>query len=281
MSGYLHAHGGVLYLLRRRRGWRVELFGWDGEALAGGFKLGSQWQQPRALWVDEDRRIWVLDAARGSCVAKSLFGAAVEEFTLSRESATALCVSGLERDQVRIVAHGGSTRHALEWRTAAPRDRVQYLRSLGDPAGNFEGISALALRAGVLLVAEQFANRVQFFRDAEFHYSLRLAAPRGSALIAVAPLVDGRLVAAFDGEEPSLELYDARGTRLTTLLRPGSLLAPCGLAVEEADIDARRRVALLDLAGSRVQILNLRGERLGSFSEPGSASVDEHETDAH
>ncbi len=273
MSASLHASGGVLYILRRRRGWRVELYDWDGQALPGGFRLGREWLRPAALWVDPDRRVWVLDAGRGLAVAHSLFGGAVEQFALARESAVALAVQGLEAEQVRIVAHGGSARQALEWRVAAQPERVHHLRSLGRPEAHFEGLCSLALSGERLLCVEQTPNRLQVFRSLEFHYSLRLD-PLGCAqLIAVSPLLDGRLVAAFDGEEPSLELFDARGTRLAVLLCGAKLLSPCGLMVEEADIDARRRVALLDLAGSRVQILNLRGERLGSFGEPGSATV--------
>jgi hypothetical protein len=278
MSGRLHARGGILYLLRPRRGWRVELFDWDGRALPGGFRLGPEWGVVRNLTVDEDRRIWIIDAARQLCVAHTLFGMPGESFALRQEHPQAIAVRGLEQEQVRYVAYGGVQRHGLQcWRADAPQRPIQ-LRSLGRSDAHFEGACALALRgAQELLLAEQFANRVQVFRSLEFHYSLRLDPGRDARLIALAPLADGRIVATFDGEHASLELFDSRGTHLATLAEPGRVLAPCGLAVEEADIDARIRVALLDLAGSRVQIFNLCGTRLGSFYEPGSASVEDDE----
>lgn len=278
MSGRLHASGGILYLLRPRRGWRVELFDWDGRALPGGFRLGREWGAPRNLAVDEDRRVWILDAERNVCVAHSLFGMAGESFALRHEHPQAVAVRGLEGEQLRCVAYGGAQRHGLTcWRADAPQRPIQ-LRSLGRTDTLFEGACALALRgAEELLLAEQFANRVQIFRSLEFHYSLRLDPGRDARLTAIAPLADGRIAAAFDGEQASMELFDSRGTHLATLAEPGRVIAPSGLAVEEADIDARIRVALLDLAGSRVQVFNLRGTRLGSFCEPGSASVEDDE----
>lgn len=275
MKPLLVQQQGVLYLLRQRRGWRVELFDWDGHQLGAGFRLRNEWQAPRALAVDADRRVWIADAARAEAVAFSVFGVRIAQWPLRKDAALeALAVQGLEDEAVMAVAYGGSECHALEWISAG---KQRWLRSLGDPQARFEGLRSLAFHGPYLYAVEAGAQRVQVFRQAEFHYCMQFARDGAAHLSSLAALSDGRVVLAFEGEQSSVLLCDARGTPIRTLARFPDVEDPSAIAVEEADIDARARVAVLDRAGARVQIFTLAGTRLGSFVEAQALSLEEHE----
>jgi len=292
MSGALASMRGVLYVARPGARAHVQPFDFDGRPLSAGFRvrgLDGARVDPRALAVDEDRRLWLADTSSAAVRGFDVFGQerfqARDEAGRARDAAGSLgrpvgvAASGVERETRLLVASSGERRHALH--LLDPHERLALsLRPLGDPQGRFRGLAGVALRAGLGAVCERAAQRVQVFREGEFHFAFRCPPAPGVGEdfdpVAVAILAGGRFLVVHAGERPALLLFDAGGRFERTVARHGAqeleLVEPCSVALEEVAGEPPR-LAVLDQAGLRVQVLTLDGRAYGSFLDTTQASV--------
>jgi hypothetical protein len=267
--------GGVLYLLREQRGPRLAPFDWDGRPLGEGFAIPAADGaacDPRGLSVDGDRRLWIADRGARALRAFSVFGIEVQRLGGAFEQLSAVAAAGVEHELVLLAGSSGERRHALAW--LGPEGGLRSsLRPLGDPEGRFRGLCDLALRGRTLHVCEEPARRIQVFRDGEFHYALATGA---LAPCAIAPLEDGRVLAAQAGEASALVLLGPDGSLVRALAAhgeaEGEVLDPCSLAVLEGEDERHTRVAVLDRGGDRVQVFALDGRCFGCFPDLGCAT---------
>lgn len=295
MHGGLALRSGVLFVGRHAGTARVAPFDLDGRRLSPGFTFGGGSAGRAAITgmaVDEDRRLWVADAAARCLRIFTAFGRSLGELGSEDEAGpdgervastdrpgdlgrpVDVAVRGADVEQELIVASGGRRRHGLHVLPVEAGD-ARSLRPLGDPRGHFEDLTALAARGEYIWTCEGRAGRVQVFRRDEFHFSFLTLAehpqdpvplrPQGLALLG-----DGRALLALGGEGRSgLWLVDGAGKRLAILaeagMGEGSVWEPTRLAVEEATTDRQTRLAVLDRDGDRVQVFNLEGRCYGSF----------------
>ncbi len=281
MRPRLAALSGVLHLVRRARGVQLETYDWDGRPLAEGFPLADTAAgaaDPRGLALDGDRRLWIADRRACALRAFSVFGvevARIQAPPASRAESpgalvelSALAAAGVEEELVLVAASGGERRHALQLFAADGSLRAS-LRPLGDPQARFRGLADVCLLGRLLYACEEEAGRIQVFRDGEFHFAARVGA--GLRPRCLAPLADGRLVAAQAGDASALVLLEADGRVAARIAahgtRDGEVCDPSSIAVEEGPDERHTRVAVLDQGGDRVQVFALDGRCFGSFPD--------------
>ncbi|MBK7645547.1 MAG: hypothetical protein IPJ19_21360 [Planctomycetes bacterium] len=285
MKAALASAAGVLYVLREERGARVVPYDWDGRRLGQGFAIPAcpdSACDPRGLAIDGDHRVWIADRGARALRAFSVFGVEVQRLAGPSgrsdaaggfEQLAALAAQGVEDDLVLLAGSGGERRHALALFDAQGKLRSS-LRPLGDPQGRFRGLCDLALRGRTLHACEEHAARIQVFRDGEFHYALRTG---GFRPCAIAPLEDGRVLAAQAGEASALFLLEPDGSLARVIASEGedegSVSDPCSLCVEEGEDERHTRVALLDRGGERIQVFALDGRCFGSFPQASGATL--------
>jgi hypothetical protein len=279
---------GVLWVARCVRTAHLSPFDLDGRALSGGFSfrgLDGGRAEIRGIAVDEDRRLWVADAASGSLRAFTFSGSEVACIRSRGDpgsdrpgalgDAGAIAVQGVEAEARLLVSRRGWRRHALLLLDPSG-EVVLSFRPAGDPQGTFANLAGVALAGRMAYACEAGSGSVQVFRDGEFHYRIQLpvaSTDRGPpAPRAVAPLADGRvLVACGAASESAVLLFDANGRCAGSLAvegcGEGEVLDPRGLAVQEGDSDRTTRVVVLDRDGERVQVFTLDGRCYGSFVE--------------
>jgi hypothetical protein len=274
----------VLYVGRHAKTASVHSYDLDGrpleehlsfrDAARGGSSLNG-------LDLDGDRRIWVADGAAAKLRAFTLFGRQILELGDEAEERADrvgglgrpvdLLCSGSMEDFCVTVASSGTRRHAVQ-EHHLEQGRSRSLRPMGEPEGRFRQVVRLARFERELFVVEARARRVQVFRDGEFHYAFRIPDPQGGWVepAAVAPLDDGRLVLAVRGDTSGLLLVDRAGKLLQVLAdggsRPGDVFEPSDVVVEQGSADHRRRCAVIDWEGDRVQVFNLEGRCYGSIA---------------
>lgn len=281
MDGSLCLSEGVLWVARPDAPARLQAYDLDGRALAAGFELPrAERIEPRGLAVDADRRLWLADARGHGVWAWSVFGrpllrlsdASAEWIDRPGQLGEVVDVEtrGVEDELEILVASAGWRRHGLQC-LRTDGTVLDSLRPLGDPAGQFRGLGALAVQGETLYACEPRAGRIQVFRGRSFHYALELPRNGGGMLEprALAPLADGRLVVVTGGERSAVLLLDASAKRLATLADEGEgegrVLEPSDVVVEEGADDRHTRVAVVDLAGERIQVFNLEGTCYGAF----------------
>jgi len=293
--GSLAIHRGALYVGTSAKTARVQAFDFDGAPLEAGFTfidraLGRS--SASGLAVDDDRHVWVADAAAQRVRLFTLFGAEIGGLGVGPEDLAPelvpdragevrapvdVAVEG-DSDGVKVVvASGGERRHAVQV-FGGSGALHSSLRPEGDPSKRFRGVAGIGLSGRTLAVAEAGAGRVQVFRDLEFHFAFSLRGAGGAPFepTAVAPLPGGRFVVAHRGAGGGVELFDGSGRQQLTLARAGSLEGevdePSDLAVEAAASDRTTRVFVIDADGLRVQVFTLEGLCLGSFPGLSGAS---------
>jgi hypothetical protein len=294
---------GVLWIARSVTVGRLVPFDVNGRRLGPGFSFRGIDEGPTQLGglaIDDDRRLWVADAASGALRAFTAFGTEVatvrsaERPELDRPSAfgdpAGIAARGVESEARLLVSRRGTRRHALQLVDAA-RGTVQSLRPGGEPEGRFHGLAGVALSGGLGYACETGRRAVQVFRGAEFHFRIEMpGAPRGEQAFvprAVAALADGRCVVGCDGPGGGgVFLFDAGGRLLRCLAEgergdpteAGGVEDPSGIAVHEGADDRGSLVLVLDRDGERVQAFTLAGASLGCFPEldlePGGAGVE-------
>lgn len=282
MHGGLALARGLLHVGLSAKTAEVRVFDLEGRLLRAPVRFKDERTGRSAiggLALDGDRRLWVVDAAAGRLRTFSAFGREAGGFDLgvpAEERAPVLPgrvwrpvdveVQGTSEAGWLALAGGGEQRHAVQLFTLEGAF-LGALRSHGDGAREFRGVTALAARGEELFVVEGAGRTVQVFRAREFHYAFQLAA-RGGALhepCALAALPDGRLLCLCRAPEEALFLLEPSGRVLARLDSPGgseALLEPIDLAFDAA----ARRIYVLDLAGLRVQVLSLEGQVLGTFA---------------
>jgi len=291
MSGALHLHRGALWIGWYEKTAHVVPFDWNGRPLARGFSFRDprlHRATVRGLALDDDRSVWIADEAASRVRRFSVFGRelgglglpldaplderprgeAVEDRAGRVRRPVGVVATGDSDALELVVASGGTRRHALQVFT---RDGVLVatLRPGGDPHGRFRGLSGLARSGRFLAVAEREADRVQVFRDHDFHFAFQPGG-RGFRPSDVALLADGRLVVAG---EAGVVLCSPAGRPLETLCHPArggaddaGVDEPLALAVEEHDDPRDARLGVLDRQATRIQIYDLTGRHYGSFS---------------
>ncbi len=285
MHGSVSLHDGVLWVGRHEKTAHVAAFDLDGRPLGRRFSFRNSELDRAAvsgLVVDQDHRIWVADTPSGKLLGFNLFGRQLasigggewtEDEGKSLTEPVDVDLFGEVDDSLLVVASGGRRRHAV--RLFSPTgELVLSLRPLGDPRGKFFGVRGVAALGRLIFVAEASAERVQVFRDGDFHFAFRCSVPGfGPRPVATAPLADGRLVVAVRGdgdkEESGLLLYDQSGHFLNVLAHSGRddgrICEPDGLAVLDAGRDRESRLFVIDCDGERVQVFNLEGNCYGAF----------------
>lgn len=274
----LAARHGILWVARWDQSWRVVPHDFDGRELGAGFVVPPENGTRAAIAsiaVDEDRRLWIVDAAAGRVRAFTAFGRELDGLPRgagdrvgSFADPIAVDATGVE-DSARIaVASAGARRHALHVARADLRSAVS-LRPR-DAAEGFAGLGRVAFGPrGLLLACEPASRLVLAWRDGQFHFAFR--APADGVPAAVRALGDGRIVLACAGDDGgALHLVDAAGRLVRTLAAAGdaegSLSDPEDLAIAEtAGSDRRTRVVVADAAGTRLQVFNLEGDCYGAF----------------
>ena len=285
MHGSLRLHVGVLWVGRHEKTAHIAAYDLDGRPLGRNFSFRNN-ELGRAavsgLCIDQDHRIWVADTPSGKLLGFTLFGHQVAAFGGgdSTDDVAKVLTEPVDVDQygevddgVLVVASGGRRRHAV--RLFTPNgELVLSLRPLGDPRGRFVGVRGVAAMDRLIFVPESNAQRVQVFRDGDFHFAFRCSVPGfGSRPVAVAPIPDGRIVVAVKGdgdkEESGLLLYDQSGHFLIVLAEAGRehgrVCEPEGLAVLDEGRDRESRLFVIDCDGERVQVFNFEGNCYGAF----------------
>ncbi len=286
MHASLTLQRGLAFVGRHARTAEVRTYDLDGRPQPAGFafrdpRLGRS--AAAGLAVDEDGRVWVADTPASRVRVFTLFGQEVGGLGIERErpaeafderdapgmvrAPTAVLVRGDADGLALVVGCAGVRRHAVQVFDEELR-LVRSLRPLGDPHARFEDVRRLAARGRLLYVLEEAAERVQVFRDLEFHFAFRLEV-RGTRPVALSALRDGRLIVAGAGEAPGLYLCDGDG-RVRRTLAAGGSEEGCvrdveDLAVLEADRDRDARLFALDRDGERVQVFTLEGRCHGAF----------------
>ncbi len=284
ISGSLCLAGGILYVGRHAKTATVSSYDLDGRHLQEHVRFrdpGVGRSSASGLAVDAHHRIWVADSAASRLRCFTLFGREIAvaggESTDSADRAgslgTPVDVLAVEReaDLELCVASGGDRRHAVQW-LALENGRTLSLRPLGDPDGRFQGVVRIAWLARYLWIVEARAQRIQVFRDGEFHYAFRIPRAQGFAEPrAIAPLDDGRAAVVVGGEPSAVLLLDRSGRILDVLAEggdePGRIREPSAIVLERGTSDRRSRVAVLDQGGDRIQLFNLEGRCYGAFAE--------------
>lgn len=288
MSGSLALHRALLYVGSEAKSARIRVFDLDGHPRLAGFEF----RDPRAghstasgLALDEDRRLWVCDTP-ASRVRRFLVLGREEgglglglheplevEPWLDRRGVVraplAVDVSGHGEEGQLVVGMHGERRHAVQVFDVESGYRFSPA-PMGRAQGTFRGVRGVALAGRLLLVAEEYGQRIQVFRDGSFHFSFRVdAAGQRFEPTAVRAVGDGRLLIATGGQASALLLVDASGRLLRTLAEAGEghgqVQDPGDLVVERHRPDASARVAVIDRGGLRVQIFTLEGRCFGAF----------------
>jgi hypothetical protein len=289
--GSLALHAGVLFVARHEQTAHVRPYDLEGRPLGPGFSFRGAHAEPCALGgidVDEDRTIWIAQAAPAAVRAFNVFGRETSSFrglATARDDARRalrepcdIAVSTDDDGHDLIVASGGTRRHAVQ--VFADDGRfVESLRPEGNPMARFHGVTRLAVRGRFVYVCEASAGRVQVFRDREFHFSFRVPVRRGGSFepVAVAPLDDGRCIVLTGGADAALLLVDGAGRLQRVLAEHGSALGAVhdvgDVVVDPAASSASARIAVIDTDAERVQVLTLTGRVCGQLGElPGSAA---------
>ncbi|MEM7310709.1 MAG: hypothetical protein AAF682_28810 [Planctomycetota bacterium] len=298
MHGALALHRGTLFVGRWEKTAHVRAFDLDGAPLEAGFSFRDpelQRSVAAGLAVDDDRHLWVADTPAQRVRLFTLFGREIGGLGVGGEDLAPelipdragevrrpvdVAVEG-DSDAVKIVvASGGERRHAVQVFGGSGR-LVASLRPGGDPRGVFRGVAGVGLSGRTIAVAEGGAERIQVFRDGDYHFSFAppdAATARRFEPTAVEPLADGRFLVAGRGAGSGLWLFGASGGLLLTLARggedEGEVLDPSDLAVEQRGSDRSSRVAVIDRDGERVQVFTLEGRCYGAFPGlPGAQGV--------
>lgn len=282
MHGGLALAPGLLHVGLSAKTAEVRVFDLEGRLLRAPVRFKDERTGRSAiggLALDGDRRLWVVDAAAGRLRTFSAFGRAAGSLELgvpAEERAPVLLgrvwrpvdveVQGTSEAGWLALAGAGEQRHAVQLFTLEG-EFLAALRSHGDGAREFRGVTALAARGDELFVVEGAGRTVQVFRAREFHYAFRLAARGGEVHepCALAPLADGRLLVLCRAPGEALFLLEPSGRVLACLATAEGEHALVE-AVDVAFDELERRVYVLDLAGLRVQVFTLEGQALGSFA---------------
>ena len=302
MTGSLRLKNHVLYVGLHALTAEVASFDLNGRPLETRFRFRDVEvgrSSVDGIDIDDDRRVWVADAAARRVRCFTLFGqevASVGGDDADRDARgqlgapVDLRVTGTDDEAVVLVASAGERRHALQALHIAT-GRGHSIAPLGDPEGRFQRIRGLDVRDGVIAVCEAGAARVQIFDGdirgrATFRFAFSIDASLGVPE-AVALVGDGRIVLATrsDGAEfgsgrsrfPSgtssgIHLFDAAGRHVRVIAGPDTVEGPHDLAIEPASTDRRTLLAVLDEEGGRVQVLTLDGRDFGSFVDFGPAT---------
>jgi hypothetical protein len=179
---------------------------------------------------------------------------------------------GEDAAQELVVASRGSRRHALHiLPVESGAGAGTSLRPEGHHDKVFEDLVHVHTKGDFLLASEQRANRVQIFKEREFHYAIEPVAPKGTELRCARMTGDGRFVCAFGGESSALVLLDRRGRLMRVLAESGEaegeIYEPSDLVIEDGEVDSRTRIWVLDRDACRVQVFTLEGSCHGSFQE--------------
>lgn len=287
MTGSLALAKGVLYVGTEEKTAHVRSFDLDGRELDVGFSFrGPDGAAASAvgLDVDEDHRLWVADSTGGELSLFTLFGEAIAGVDLATQGErdapgvlgrpVDVLSRGCDDQQEVLVASGGVRRHAVQLLPLGP-GKPESLRPMGRPDGQFRNVRGIAWRDSFVWVAEAGANRVQVFRDGDFHFAFQVATAGRAAFLpmAIRALEDGRLLVAQGGANSALLLLDTGGRLLSTIvesgLEEGKVFHPADLAVLEGEDDRHTRIVVIDAEGTRVQLFNLAGDSHGTF--PGFA----------
>lgn len=273
----------MLWVGRHEKTAHVLAFDLDGRRLGPGFSFRDPARRRSAvagLCIDDDHRIWVGDGPTGQLLGFSIFGTEIArlgsehgpEMDYAGHLGHVVDVArGEQRERAYLaVASRGTRRHAVQRFDPEKGVFLESLRPLGDPQDRFRGVGGVAVLGRNTYVSEAGAERIQVFRDADFHFAIRPAeARRPFRPTAVAPLADGRLVVATGAEHSSLLCLDSSG-QLLGVLAPsgraeGCVFEPNDVVVEEGSDDRHARVIAIDCDGDRVQIFNLLGQCYGQF----------------
>jgi len=289
MQGSLALHKGTLFVGRYEKTAHVTVYDLDGHRLPGGFSFRDEAvgrSSVSGISVDEDRRIWIADAPGGRVRRFTLFGAEVgvlgrgepssQERPGSLGRPVDICAEGDADEGRLLVASGGERRYGLHLFDGAG-GFSRALRALGDPDARFQGLAGASLCERFAYTAEVQAQRIQVFRDGEFHFAFSVPCRQGAfEPTAVAPLRDRRMVLAVRGPASALLLVDSAGQLLGCLaeagIGEGRVENPSDVVVQEGAEDRETQVLVIDRDGFRVQVFNLEGRCYGSFLEGDVAS---------
>lgn len=288
VHGSVCFQSGVLYVGRHAITAHVRPYDVDGRALGPGFSFrGADGGRATVsgLAVDRDHRFWVADGAASAVRGFTQFGRELAGIaSLMPADADApdhfgrvvdVAVGGVEDEERLLVASTGPRRHALQM-YSREGEAILSLRPMGNPLGQFLGLTGVALLGRMSYACEGVARRVQVFRNGDFHFAFGVesgfACQGQSAPCAVAPLANGRLVIAHgDESNGGLTLVDGSGRRVRTLAEHGTetgqVFAPTDVTVDEAASDRDTRVAVIDRDAERVQIFTLDGRCYGAIVE--------------
>ena len=282
MSGGLALGAGALYVGTSEKTAHIHSYDLDGRPLAAAFSFrGRDGAAARVsgLCVDSDRRLWIADSA-GACLwGFSVFGRELvhikgERADRSGSLGAPISVASIGEDagQELVVASRGSRRHALH---ILPVERGAgegvSIRPEGHHDKLFDDLIHVHTSGELLLACERRTNRVQIFKNREFHYAIEPVASEGAELRCARTTGDGRFVCAFGGENSAIVLLDRRGRLMRVLAESGEaegkVFEPSDLVIEEGESDLRTRVWVLDRDACRVQVFTLEGGCHGSFHE--------------
>ncbi len=293
MRARLALHQGVLFLATTGATGRLRLFDLDGRRLEGGFEFASldpaSPLRAGGFAVDEDRRIWLADEGSAAVRCFNVFGVETHRFgPPTPEGASrvaklaypdssgvigrpaAIAVQGSADDLQLLVGSSGPRRHGLQL-FGPGGELLRSLRPRGDSHGSFAGVSAVALSGELAFAVEAYASRVQVFRRLEHLFSFDPQLVDGETLQVLAPVGDGRLLAAISGPASRVVMLDSGGVSLGSVAgadaREGELDEPTGVVVDWTGEDRTSRVCIVDAGGERVQVFSLDGRCFGSFEE--------------
>jgi hypothetical protein len=284
VSGGLALDRGTLWVAWYEKTAHVAPFDWNGRSVARGFsfcdaRIGRA--SVRDLALDDDRNLWIADEASSRLRRFSVFGQELgglglplDEPLLDEPRAeaendapskvrrpTAVVASGDSDGLELLVGCGGARRHALQLFTGEGQ-LISTLRSLGDPHARFQGISGLCRRERLIAICEEHADRIQIFRDLDFHYSIVLPADFRPTDLKF--LSGDRLLISG---APGVFIYTIASRDLHQLApKTDPFDNPLALAVEERSTDRKSRLAVLDRLATRIQVLNLQGRLYGTFT---------------
>jgi hypothetical protein len=287
MYGSLTVHDGVLYVGRQAKTAWVSSYDLDGRPLQTCFSFCDEeggMSSASGMSMDDDHRLWVADQPAGLVRAFTLFGIQVA-CVGDPDGARALDARGvlgapadvlaLGRDEelTLVVASRGQRRHALQL-FRAHEGRVQSLRPLGDPRGEFRDLAGLAQAGEWLYAAEEGAGQIQVFRSGDFHYCLPVLDGRGrrAGPVALDVLNEDTLVVAVATPASALLLLDRQGRVLKVLAHEGTRVGEV-TALEDVVVEhdpgpsgtTRARLLVLDQDGTRVQVFSPQGQCYGCF----------------
>ena len=298
MSGTLHAHRGTLWVGWHEKTAHVAPFDWNGKPLAPGFSFRDariDRSTVGGIALDDDRNLWVADTACSRVRRFSVFGRELGGIGLDVRAPletgpdteaeadavgrvrrpTAVHTRGDSDGLELLIGSGGTRRHALQLFTGEGA-LVSTLRPLGDAHGRFRDLVAVDRFERLIAVVEREANRVQVFRDDDFHFAFR-PADGPERPVGIALFEDGHtLVCGTTG----VHRYDPAGRRRATLIhalsdlradatateRESAIDHPLALALDPGDSLRTTRLAILDRDATRIQIYDATGRHYGSFS---------------